>query len=235
MTRDTIRVSREHPLARPPMLDFDRVEARGLVKTYGSTLALGGVDLALRSGTVTVIEGPNGAGKSTLLAILTLLARPTRGTLRFGDYDALELGAELRGTIGVLSHASFSYPDLTANENLLLAARLYRVPSPEKRIAVLRDRFEIGSFGDRPVRTYSRGQLQRVAIARALVHQPRLLLLDEPSTGLDAHSTRRLVGVVEDEKTRGAIVVVVTHDAELAASVADARVAIVRGRIAEAA
>lgn len=216
------------------MLDFDRVEAKGLVKTYGSTLALGGVDLTVRGGSVTVIEGPNGAGKSTLLAILTLLARPTRGTLRFGEYDALAWSTDLRGRIGVLSHASFAYPDLTANENLLLAARLYRVAAPEKRIAVLRERFEIGSFGDRPVRTYSRGQLQRVAIARALVHEPRLLLFDEPSTGLDAHSTRRLVEVVKEEKARGAIVVLVTHDAELAGAVADTRVAIVRGRLAEA-
>jgi heme exporter protein A len=217
------------------MLDFERVEAKGLVKTYGSTLALGGVDLTMERGTVTVVEGPNGAGKSTLLGILTLLARPTRGTLRFGPYDALERSTELRGSIGVLSHASFAYPDLTASENLLLAARLYRVPAPEKRIAVLRDRFEIGSFGDRPVRTYSRGQLQRVAIARALVHEPRLLLLDEPSTGLDAHSTRRLVEVVKEEKARGAIIALVTHDAELANDVADARLAIVRGRLAQAA
>ena len=217
------------------MLDFDRVEAHGLVKTYGSTLALGGVDLAMRSGSVTAIEGPNGAGKSTLLAILTLLARPTRGTLRFGDYDALQRSTELRGRIGVLSHASFAYPDLTARENLLLAARLYRVPSPEKRVAVLRDRFEIGGFGDRPVRTYSRGQLQRVAIARALIHGPRLLLLDEPSTGLDARSTARLVDVVNEEKTRGAIVAIVTHDKDLAAAVSGARVALVRGRITEVA
>ena len=217
------------------MLDFDRVEAKGLVKTYGSTLALGGVDLAMREGTVTVIEGPNGAGKSTLLGILTLLARPTRGTLRFGDHDALARSTELRGRIGVLSHASFAYPDLTANENLLLAARLYRVPDPQKRVASLRARFEIGAFGDRPVRTYSRGQLQRVAIARALVHEPRLLLLDEPSTGLDARSTERLVEVVKEEKARGAIVALVTHDEDLASAVEGIRVAIVRGRIARAA
>jgi heme exporter protein A len=215
------------------MLDFDRVEAKGLVKTYGSTLALGGVDLSLRAGTVTVIEGPNGAGKSTLLGILTLLAHPTRGTLRFGDHDALAWAMQLRGRIGVLSHASFAYPDLTAGENLLLAARLYRVEAPEKRVAELRERFEIGSFGDRPVRTYSRGQLQRVAIARALVHQPRLLLLDEPSTGLDARSTSGLVTAVHDEKKRGAIVVVVTHDKDLVSAVADVRVSIVRGRIAQ--
>src|SRR5690606_25136949 len=149
--------------------DFDRVEAKGLVKTYGSTLALGGVDLALRRGAVTVVGGPNGAGKSTLLALLTLLARPTRGTLTFGEHDAIARADELRGAIGVLSHASFAYPDLTAVENLLLAARLHRVASPAQRVARLRERFEIGAFGERPVRTYSRGQLQRVAIARALV------------------------------------------------------------------
>src|SRR5882672_12450999 len=104
---------------------FDRLEARGLTKTYGATRALAGVDLDLSAGAVTVIEGPNGAGKSTLLGILTLQVRPTRGTLRFGDTDALTDPEPLRARIGVLSHASFCYPDLTAVENLVLAGRLY--------------------------------------------------------------------------------------------------------------
>src|SRR6185369_6576943 len=107
--------------------EFDRLEARGLTKTYGATRALAGVDLDLRSGAVTVIEGPNGAGKSTLLGVLTLQVRPTRGTLRFGELDALASADALRATIGVLSHASFCYPDLSGVENLALAARLFGV------------------------------------------------------------------------------------------------------------
>jgi heme exporter protein A len=214
--------------------DFDRVEARGLTKTYGATRALAGVDLDLKSGAVTVVEGPNGAGKSTLLSILTLQARPTRGTLRFGDVDALAAPDALRARIGVLSHASFCYPDLSGVENLILAARLHGVADPAARIATLRDRFEIGAFGERPLRTFSRGQIQRVALARALVHEPRLLLLDEPSTGLDTHATELLVDAVKAERARGALIALVTHDTSLGAALGDARVVLANGRVQSA-
>ena len=217
------------------MSDFDHVEARGLVKTYGATRALAGVDLDLKSGVVTVIEGPNGAGKSTLLSVLTLQARPTRGTLRFGALDALSDQESLRARIGVLSHASFCYPDLTGVENLLLAARLYRVADPIERVKTLRARFEIGAFGERPLRTFSRGQTQRIALARALVHEPRLLLLDEPSTGLDARATELLSEVAKAERARGAIIALVTHDAALGRALGDAHVALANGRIVGAA
>jgi heme exporter protein A len=213
------------------ILDFDRVEAKGLVKTYGPTRALAGVDVALEAGRVTVIEGPNGSGKSTLLAILSLLARPTRGRVLFGTHDAIARAGELRGAIGVLAHAAMVYPDLTGVESLDLAARLYDVGDRGARIAELRERFEIGAFGERATRTCSRGQLQRIALARALVHRPRLLLLDEPSTGLDAASVERLVAAVEAERERGAIVGLVTHDPALADALADRRVALSRGRV----
>jgi heme exporter protein A len=212
-------------------LDFDRVEAKGLVKTYGPTRALAGIDLALRAGEVTVIEGPNGSGKTTLLGILSLLARPTRGTVRFGAHDALEEEGALRARIGVLGHAAMVYPDLTGQESLELAASLHGVSEPRARVAELRERFEIGAFAERPTRTYSRGQLQRIALARALVHRPRLLLLDEPSTGLDAASVERLIDAVAAERARGALVVLVTHDVPLSRAVADRRVVLSRGRL----
>jgi heme exporter protein A len=215
--------------------EFEIVSARGLTKTYGATRALAGVDLELRSGAVTVIEGPNGAGKSTLASILTLQARPTRGSLRFGEVDAIAAPDALRAHVGVLAHASFCYPDLSGEENLMLAARLYGVSDASVRVKALRDRFEIGAFGDRAVRTCSRGQLQRIALARALVNTPRLLLLDEPSTGLDARATELLIEVVKAERARGAIVGVVTHDAALATAIGDTRIALANGRIAEAA
>lgn len=210
---------------------FDIVEARGLVKTFGPTRALAGVDVSLRAGEVTVIEGPNGSGKTTLLGILSLLVRPTRGTVRFGADDALARADVLRGAIGVLAHAAMVYPDLTGLESLRLSAGLHGVPDPEARIASLRERFEIGPFGDRPTRTYSRGQLQRVALARALLHAPQLLLLDEPSTGLDAASVARLGAAVRTEKERGAIVVLVTHDVALADAIGDRRIVLSRGRV----
>jgi heme exporter protein A len=215
------------------LLDYDRIEARGLTKTWGPTRALAGVDLDLNAGVCTAIEGPNGAGKSTLVGLLSLLSRPTKGKLRFGTFDSATHADDLRGTIGVLAHAPMVYPDLTGTESLALAADLYSVPDPSSRIAALRERFEIGTFAERPTRTYSRGQLQRLSLARALIHEPRLLLLDEPSTGLDVRATERLVDAVKAEVDRGAIVVLVTHDRLLADACAKARVTLDRGRRAE--
>lgn len=212
-------------------LDFDRVEARGLTKTFGPTRALAGVDVTLRAGEVTVIEGANGSGKSTLVGILALTASPTRGEVRFGTHDARARAEDLRASLGVLAHAAMLYPDLTGAENLRLAATLYGVPDAAAAIAALRSRFEIGAFGDRTARTYSRGQLQRVALARALIHAPRLLLLDEPSTGLDAASTSRLIDAVKGERTRGAIVAVVTHDGAFADAIADRKLVLARGKV----
>jgi heme exporter protein A len=224
--------ARAHANFAAVAIDFSTVTAKGLVKMYGPTRALSGVDLALPAGCVTVIEGPNGAGKSTLLELLSLLSRPTRGSLRFGKYDAWADRQLLRGTLGVMAHSAMLYPDLSGHENLLLFARMYEVPTT--RIAALGERFEATGFWDRPTRTYSRGQLQRVALARALLHEPRLLLLDEPSTGLDVRSTDRLVEAVAVERARGAIVVMVTHDGMLTDKLADRRVRMVRGRLEEA-
>jgi heme exporter protein A len=196
---------------------------------YGPTRALSGVDLTLTQGAVTVVEGPNGAGKSTLLDLLSLLSRPTRGSLRFGRFDAWKERAQLRGTLGVLAHAAMLYPDLSGRENLSLFAAMYRVE--RRRVDALGERFEATGFWERPVRTYSRGQLQRIALARALLHEPRLILLDEPSTGLDLRATAQLVAAVRAERERGAIIALITHDAALAEQLADQRVRLLRGRV----
>jgi ABC-type multidrug transport system ATPase subunit len=213
-------------------LDFDRIEARDLVKLYGPTRALAGLQLTLHAGQITAIEGANGSGKSTLLNVLSLLTRPTRGELRFGEHDPRKHPG-LRARIGLVAHAAMVYPDLTGHENLALSARLYGVDGAG--IVELEQRFELGLFMQRAARTYSRGQLQRLSLARALVHAPRLLLLDEPSTGLDTTGNARLIEAMRHERARGAIVVLVTHDAGLAESVADRRVLLSRGKLAEAA
>jgi len=212
-------------------LDFDRVQTRDLVKLYGSTRALASVGIELPAGRITAIEGANGSGKSTLLQILALQARPTRGEVRFGAHDPVRV-PELRATIGLLAHAALLYPDLTAIENLELSAKLYALPDVPRTIAGMRERFELGAFAERQVRTYSRGQLQRVALARALMHTPRLLLLDEPSTGLDVRGVERLITVMKEERARGAIIALVTHDTSLAEACADARIQLVSGRVA---
>jgi len=213
-------------------LDFETVEASGLVKLYGPTRALAGVDVRLQAGQITSIEGDNGSGKSTLLSVLSLLTRPSRGEIRFGKHDARRK-ISLRGRVGILAHAPMVYPDLSALENLALTAELYGLGDVDEQVRAAAERFELGRFAQRPTRTYSRGQLQRVALARAILPKPRLLLLDEPSTGLDDAGRRRLVDAVTQEKARGAIVAIVTHDASLADELADAKMRLRAGRVVE--
>jgi len=209
-------------------MPFTTVRTEGLTKLYGRTPALVAVNAELRAGEVTVIEGANGSGKSTLVQLLAQLARPTRGSIGYGQLT----GADARRHIGLLAHAPMLYPDLTGLENLGLFASLYGVGGG---LSAIRERFELGSFAERPVRTCSRGQLQRLALARALMPKPALLLLDEPSTGLDVRGVDRLASVIGEERERGAIVALVTHDAPFAERLADRRLRLDRGRLQEAA
>jgi heme exporter protein A len=204
------------------------IELRNVTKTYGAVRALVGVSCRFGQGTVTVIRGPNGSGKSTLLSIVGTLVRPTSGTV---DYGELGRGrARVRTTLGWVGHETLCYPDLTGRQNIELAARLHGC-DPAQAYEAARERFELGAFAERPVRTYSRGQRQRVAVARALVHAPGLLLLDEPTAGLDAAATSRLEAVVREEATRQAVVVVVTHDAAFAEAMQSSVVWLERGRV----
>jgi heme exporter protein A len=198
-------------------------------KTYGPVRALAGVTLQFEQGRVSVLCGANGSGKSTVLAIVGTLARATSGRVDHGDLGRTR--AEVRRTLGWVGHESLCYPDLTGLENVELAARLHACPDPAGAVAVVRDRFELGTFAGRPVRTYSRGQRQRVALARALIHHPRLLLLDEPTSGLDSSAIERLGRVVREEAVGGALVVVVTHDADFAEMVGGSVTTLERGRV----
>lgn len=207
-----------------------RVVTKGLVKTYGFTVALRGVNVTIDKSRLTLIEGANGSGKSTLLGILGTVIRPTSGSV---VYEPLgEDLDEVRHEVGWLSHESLTYPDLSGRKNIELAAKLVgrSLEDVWERVA---DRFELGAFALRPVRTYSRGQKQRVALARALVHAPSLVLLDEPTTGLDKAGVKRLLTVVDDEVARGAGVVVVSHEPELFRERAEARWVLERGRVIE--
>ena len=213
-------------------LDFEQVSVVGLAKSYGPTLALAGVDLSFNAGTVTAIRGSNGSGKSTLLWLLAMLAYPTRGEIRYGRYRVAHADG-LRARIGFVAHQLQLYPGLSGHENLLLAAKLQSIPYAEKRTTDLGDALALGEYWHRPVRTYSRGQAQRVSIARALLHEPRLLLMDEPATGLDVKSTASVVELIAQEKQDGAIVIIVTHEAKFASAVADRVLHMDRGRIVE--
>jgi heme exporter protein A len=209
---------------------FDFVQTRALSKVYGPTRALTAVEVRFERGQIASVEGPNGSGKSTLLSLLGMLARPSKGEIWFGD-RLLGRSTKLRAAVGVLGHAPMVYPDLNAGENLRLFAQLYGLANVEQHVQLLAERFGLASWAQRPARTYSRGQLQRVALARSVLHAPQLLLLDEPSTGLDVASVERLVTAVQEERARGAIIVLVTHDDPLRDRLADKRIKLAQGRV----
>ncbi len=203
------------------------VALHAVTKTYGPVRALVGVSCTFRGGGVTILRGPNGSGKSTLLSIVGTMARPTSGRVDHGalGHDRLEV----RAALGWVGHDSLCYPDLTGRENIELAASLHGL---DAAVAFVRaaERFDLGAFAGRPVRTCSRGQRQRIALARALVASPRLLLLDEPTTGLDGAAIERLRGVLREEADRGAAIVLSTHDDTFAAAVGGDAVVLDRGR-----
>lgn len=181
------------------------LEARGVVRRYGRTTVLGGVDLTLAPREVLLLLGPNGAGKSTLLRILAGLSRPDRGTVQVGGRPV----AEARGRVGFLAHDSLLYDDLTVAENLAFAAQLAGMSSTHAAYAAESAGLvpQLGTL----VRHLSRGQTQRTALARSLIHGPELLLLDEPYTGLDAPSTVRLTELLRARRDAGCGVIFVGH------------------------
>ncbi|HZS40898.1 MAG TPA: ABC transporter ATP-binding protein [Polyangia bacterium] len=187
------------------------------------------MNLTLRSGEALALLGPNGAGKSTLVGILATLIPPSKGAVTYGGREPDD---DTRRSIGVIAHESLCYGDLTGRENVRFFARLYGVERPAERADELLERVGLSAeASDRAARTYSRGMLQRLALARALVHRPRLLLADEPFTGLDRAGVELLGKLLAEERASGAMVLVVTHDFDAVAGVADRVVVLARGRV----
>ncbi len=211
-------------------LDFDRVELADVSRAFGRRRAVARVSLAVRAGDILGLLGPNGAGKSTLIGILATLVAPTSGVVRYGDRTSGEAGAALRGRIGLLAHELHLYPELTARQNLDFFAKLHGVYAPSLIDAALASA-GLSERGADAIAGFSRGMRQRLGLERAFLHRPRLVLLDEPFTGLDDAA----VGVVAERLRRlaadGAIVMVATHDLDLADGLVT-RVAILRdGRL----
>ncbi len=195
------------------------VAAERVTKTFGAVRAVRGVSLTVAAGESVLLKGHNGSGKSTLLAMLGGVIRPTTGRVTYPGLGASRTAA--RGAIGWLGHEVQAYGDLTVAENLEFFREL--VGQSRESVQLLVQRLQLQDIADRVVRVCSRGQRQRVALARALVGQPRLLLLDEPTTGLDAVTTARVIGILEEEAARGVARVVVTHDDAFAGSMASLR------------
>jgi heme exporter protein A len=211
-----------------PSSDGGLLAAVGIERSFGHVRVLRGIDLEVGSGEVLVVVGPNGAGKTTLLRVLAGLARPHAGEVRVLGRKLDRSAPETRRPIGFVSHQSLLYDDLTLEENLTLAARLYGIPSP--RAAALRalDSVSLAERARERPRQLSRGLLQRAAIARGLVHEPRLLLLDEPFTGLDAAAAERLRSLLVERQQRGLGLLLVTHHLDEAWELAT-RVAVLAG------
>jgi heme exporter protein A len=203
----------------------------GLVRAFGSLRAVDGVSFALPAGETLTLLGPNGAGKSTLLRILSGELRPASGDVRFGGETMDLRSATWRRRVGVLSHQTFLYGHLTARENLRFYADLFELDGVEERVRAGLDGVGLESRADDQVRTYSRGMRQRLALARTLLHEPEMVLLDEPYTGLDAHAAGVLREVLATLRDGRRTVILVTHNLTEGLELAD-RVAIqVRGRL----
>ncbi len=207
------------------------ITARGLVKRFGPVVALDGIDLDVPAGAALAVLGPNGAGKSTLLRLLAGLARPSSGTLQVGA--AGEARTAARGRVGYVGHETLLYPALTARENLVFAARLHGVADPGGRADVLLAEQDLTPASSRPAGDFSRGMAQRLAIARGLVHDPAILLLDEPFAGLDRSSAGRLAERLRRLRTENRTLVLVTHEIGLASALADAAIVLSRGRVVQ--
>jgi len=212
-------------------VDFLELSIRELSRNFGRRRALSRMSLECRAGEIVGLLGPNGAGKSTLLAIVSTLAVPSSGEVRYGGRTARELGAMLRGRIGVLSHDLHLYSELTARENLVFFGRLYGTDDPEMRAARALERARLADRGGDLVSGFSRGMRQRLALERALLHDPRLLLLDEPFTGLDDASTIALVGRLRELRSSGCITLLATHDLDVAELVLDRAVILHDGKL----
>lgn len=208
------------------------IEARGLVKTFGGKAVLRGLDLRVEAGEFVVLVGPNGAGKTTCLRILATLARPSAGDVRLGGYHLPGEAARARRLLGVVSHQPLLYGDLTAEENLRFYARLFGLGSAGRRVGEVLEMVGLAERRRDLVRQFSRGMQQRLAIGRAVLHGPRILLFDEPHTGLDPDAAEMLDRVLRQIASMGHTILMTSHDLSRAADLATRVDILSRGLVA---
>ena len=190
------------------------LQVRDLTKRFGHLKAVDQVDFELESGKSIAIFGGNGAGKTTLIKIIATLIQPTSGTVLVDNSELKKNSNAVRADLGLISHSLFLYSDLNALENLRYFGRLYGVENLDMRIEELLSKFGLLPRMYDPARTYSRGMLQRLALARAVIHEPKLLLLDEPFTGLDRSAAHTLMDYMGEHKSSGGTTLLVTHNLE---------------------
>jgi heme exporter protein A len=208
------------------------IEVKKLVKRFGLKTVLRGLDFQVQPGEFVALLGPNGAGKTTFLRILASLSRPSLGSVDIAGYSLPKQAAAVRARLGVVSHLPLLYPDLTAEENLMFYARMYGIQNADTRITEVLEM--VGLEGRRKdlVRTFSRGMQQRLAIGRAVLHDPDVMLFDEPYTGLDQDASSMLDGVLQTVAGQGRTVVMTSHDLARAEDLATRFDVLSRGVIA---
>jgi heme exporter protein A len=188
------------------------ITVRKLVKRFGLKIVLRGMDFSVAPGEFVALLGPNGAGKTTFLRILASLSRPTMGQVNIAGYSLPHQAAAVRRRLGVVSHLPLLYGDLTADENLRFFARMYDIPQADKHISDVLEMVGLASRRRDLVRTFSRGMQQRLAIGRAVLHDPEVMLFDEPHTGLDQDACQMLDTVLREVAACGRTVVMTSHD-----------------------
>jgi heme exporter protein A len=208
------------------------IEVKKLVKRFGLKTVLRGLDFSVQPGEFVALLGPNGAGKTTFLRILASLSRPSLGSVEIAGYNLPKQAAAVRARLGVVSHLPLLYPDLTAEENLSFYARMYGIQNTDARITEVLEMVGLEPRRKDLVRTFSRGMQQRLAIGRAILHDPDVVLFDEPYTGLDQDASSMLDGVLRTVAGQGRTVVMTSHDLARAEDLATRFDVLSRGVIA---
>jgi len=214
-----------------PAMQAWAIETQGLTKSFGSHLALGGIDLQVKHGDSVAIFGPNGAGKTTLIKVLATIMKPSSGSVLIDGLDLKRDALESRRKIGVVTHQTFLYSNLTACENLEFYSRMYDVPGAKKRIHEVVTMVGMTSRLYDRVGTLSRGMQQRLSLARALLHKPTIMLLDEPETGLDQQAIALLWDALREEGDGRRTIILTTHSLERGLELSDGLLILAQGKI----
>jgi heme exporter protein A len=207
------------------------IQVSRVVKTFGNRVVLRGIDLTINEGDFVTLLGANGAGKTTLLHIVASLSKPSHGNVFINGYRMADDASELRRFIGLVSHKTLLYDDLSAEQNLRFYAQLYDVVEASERIETVLNQVNLWQRRKDPVRTYSRGMQQRLAIARAILHNPPILLLDEPDTGLDQHAANMLGELLAAVGISHRTILMTTHNLERGLSLGNRMVILAHGKI----
>jgi ABC-type multidrug transport system ATPase subunit len=207
------------------------IQAEGLKKSFGNFDALCGVDLHVKRGEFMTLFGPNGAGKTTLIKLLATLTSPTSGTLSVYGYDVRKDVNNIRSVIGVISHDPYLYDNLSAFENIKFFGTLYGLDDVDNRARSVIKQVGLERRMNDLVRTFSRGMKQRLTVARAIVHEPKILLLDEPYTGLDQHGAQIFGEMLSDLKSQRRTILMTTHNIDEGLDLSDRIGILAKGKI----